>query len=95
MGKSNEVQKVPDVLNDEPKNVRCWVADIFWDLSESVRYGRDLPADITGEQLGRALEYLCLRVSVHDPMLEILKGWRDAERERYHWALLRVRANSE
>lgn len=56
-------------------------AEILRKVAEAGSYG-GFPADVTCEQLGQALERICLNSQEDDPMFKVFQSWRQAELER-------------
>lgn len=60
---------------------RHQAAEILRKVAEAGDYG-DFPDDVTCEQLGQALERICLNSNEEDPMFRVFQAWRQAELER-------------
>lgn len=56
-------------------------ANILHKLADAGSYG-SFPEDVTCEDIGRALERICINCHEEDPMLKVFEAWRSAERDR-------------
>ena len=61
---------------------RHQAANILRKVAEAGSCG-DFPDDVACEQLGRALERICINCHEKDPMFKVFQAWRQAELERY------------
>ena len=60
---------------------RHQAADLLKKVADCGSWG-GFPQDVTCEEIGRALERICINSPEQDPLMEVLKGWREAERKR-------------
>ncbi len=56
-------------------------AEILRKVADAGSYG-GFPEDVTCEQLGQALERICLNLPARNPKFAVLRGWCKAERRR-------------
>lgn len=56
-------------------------AEILKKVAEAGSWG-GFPDDVTCEQLGKALERICLNCPEEDPLSKVFQSWRQTERER-------------
>jgi len=60
---------------------RHQATNILRRVAEAGSYG-SFPDEVTCEQLGRALERICVNCKEEDPMFKVFQSWRQAELER-------------
>jgi len=77
---ANTVQTVVQGMR-EMIGSRHEAADILRKVAEAGSYG-SFPSDVTCEQLGAALERICLNSQEEDPMSKVFQAWRQAELAR-------------
>ena len=56
-------------------------ADVLRKVADAASWG-GFPSDVTCEQVGQALERICLNAPVANPLTRVLRGWRKATRRR-------------
>lgn len=56
-------------------------AAILQKVAEAGSWG-GFPSDVTCDQIGEALERICLNAPIHNPLTRVLKGWRKAAHRR-------------
>ena len=56
-------------------------ADALRKVADAGGHG-GFPDDVTCEQIGQALERICLNAPVRNPLTRVLRGWRKATRRR-------------
>ena len=56
-------------------------AAILQKVADAGSYG-GFPSDVTCDQIGEALERICLNAPIRNPLTRVLKGWRKADHRR-------------
>jgi len=56
-------------------------AAILQKVAESGKWG-GFPSDVTCDQIGEALERICLNAPIPNPLTRVLKGWRKVAHRR-------------
>lgn len=56
-------------------------AAILQRVAEAGSWG-GFPSDVTCDQIGEALERICLNAPIQNPLTRVLKGWRKAAHRR-------------
>jgi hypothetical protein len=62
---------------------RHQAAEILQKVAEAGSWG-GFPSDVTCDQVGEALERICLNAPIPNPLTRVLKGWRKAAHRRAH-----------
>ena len=80
-GPMNATAKGVLVSMSQSINSRHEASAILQKVVESGSWG-GFPEDVTCDQIGEALERICLNAPIPNPLTRVLKGWRKAAHRR-------------
>lgn len=78
---NTDTQTITRMLRGTPTESRTAAYAILNEVAAAGSWG-GFPTHVTCEQIGEALELICLKAPVPNPLTRVLRGWQKAARRR-------------